>query len=75
MVLQALHYGFNFMYQSHQCYKENITEETCEFFNPFILESKSNFNNLPTIIAFLMGFYLNLVCSRWWDQVGSTSSL
>ena len=77
MVFPGLWVGFNYMYQYHNCCidtAKNTTEETCKFFSPFILESQSNFNILPTIIAFLMGFYLNLVCTRWWDQVRSTSN-
>ena len=37
--------------------------------NNLLEKADKDFGVLPTIIAMLMGFYLNLVSVRWWDQV------
>ena len=72
LVCSATWIGFNSLYQAHQCY-DNATitdnDKICVLFKPFMEEADKSFNVLPTIIAFLMGVYVNMVCSRWWDQV------
>merc|ERR1719278_1435782 len=55
---------------------DNYTENDCDdWASPFVKKGdeankfETDFNNLPTMIAFLMGFYVNMVVVRWWDQI------
>ena len=80
IVYLAIHLGLTAFYQSTRCDVRNGTyypEVKCrDWASSFVRGAgtekiASDFNNLPTMIAFLMGFYVNMVVVRWWDQVGT----
>ena len=79
LVYLVIHLTLSGIYQSTRCDVRNgifLPDDNCtDWASSFVKrEEKTNkfevdFNNLPTMIAFLMGFYVNMVAVRWWDQV------
>ena len=77
----GIHLALTGIYQSTRCDVRNGTffpNDPCttSWAQLFVKQADSehkfevSFNNLPTMIAFLMGFYVNMVVVRWWEQVG-----
>ena len=79
----GLHLALTAAYQRTRCDFINgtlIKDSNCtDWASPFLKKGSEmnkfelDFNNLPTMIAFLMGFYVNMVVVRWWDQVHNSN--
>ena len=77
IIYLGIHMGLTAIYQTTRCDVLNngtvIPDKKCtnllsSFVKGFNTEKvKADFNNLPTMIAFLMGFYVNMVVVRWWE--------
>ena len=63
-----MYYTFEYIYQENRCMDLDDPKILC-LQNSLLEKADKDFGVLPTIIAMLMGFYLNLVSVRWWDQV------
>ena len=84
IIYLVIHYVLSVLYQNTRCDVVNGIYEstsTCTDWAQSLVKGEgakkfeSDFNNLPTMIAFLMGFYVNMVVVRWWDQVCNDSKL
>ena len=85
IIYLVIHLGLTAVYQSTRCDVRNGThypEDKCrDWASSFVKkENETNklemdFNNFPSIITFLMGFYVNMVVVRWWNQVGTAFKL
>ena len=60
--------NFKYIYQKNRCMDDDDPKIFC-LQNNLLEKADKDFGVLPTIIALLMGFYVNLVSVRWWDQV------
>ena len=83
LVYLVIHLALSGIYQSTRCDVKNgvfLPDDNCtDWASSYVKREEKinkieeNFNNLPTMIALLMGFYVNMVAVRWWDQVSQIS--
>ena len=52
-----------------------LNDEQAKAFELMIEEVRKNLNNSDSTLTFLLGFYVSLVVSRWWEQFKKLPSL
>ena len=71
---QMLAYGATYFAIS-LFYRYQLDDEQDKAFQLLIDEVRNNLNTSASTLTFLLGFYVSLVVSRWWEQFKKLPSL